>query len=380
MSEILQNQIGRVQPVNLDDFEEIARKSIPKMAFDYYAGGAADEVTLAENRQAFNRLKILPRMLRDVSSIDLELTILGDQKVSMPILIAPTAFQCMAHPDGELATMRAAVRRQTVMVLSTLSTCSIEEVADEAEGNLWFQLYVYKDRGLTESLIRRAEAAGCRALVVTVDSPILGRRERDIRNGFHLPEGLCLKNLVGSSNMELPSRDGESGLAAHIASLYDRSVTWDSIEWFRSLTSLPLLVKGILRADDAREAVRRGVDGIIVSNHGGRQLDTVPAPISVLSEIVDAAGADLEIHVDGGFRRGTDVLKALALGARTVLIGRPVLWGLGAAGQEGVEKVLELLRYELELAAALAGASSLGDITGDLIAADLRRAGRDLDA
>lgn len=355
-----------IDPINLFEFEERAREVIAKMAYDYYSSGANDEITLRENRQAYERIVIYPRMLRDVSGRTLVGTALG-QKIQMPIMIAPMAFHKLAHPDGELATIRAASKAGTIMVLSTLSTCSIEEVAAEANGNLWFQLYVYKDRELTASLVQRAEAAGCKALVFTVDSPLLGRRERDIRNALHLPEGISAANLLSAGAGSVPGRIGESGLAAYIHSLYDQSLSWKDVEWLRSISKLPVLVKGILRADDAELAVQHGASGVIVSNHGGRQLDTAPATITVLEKVANAVAGRVEVFVDGGVRRGTDVLKAIALGAQGVFVGRPILWGLGSAGETGVLSVLNLLKEEFDLAMALSGCKNLAEVNPSLL-------------
>lgn len=365
-SEILSRELEKFSPVNLFDFEERARSLISKMAYDYYASGANDEITLKENRAAYERITIYPRMLRDVCNRQLATTALG-QSISMPLMIAPMAFQRMAHPDGELATIKAANDAGTIMTLSTLATSSIEEVAGASNGNLWFQLYVYKDKEVTASLVQRAEAAGCKALVLTVDSPILGSRERDVRNGFHLPDGLIAKNLAPVGIDVLPGKIGESGLAAYIASLYDQTLTWKDVEWLRSITNLPVLVKGILRVDDSLLAIKYGASGIIVSNHGGRQLDTAPATISVLAKVVEAVEGRAEVFVDGGIRRGTDILKALALGARAVFVGRPVLWGLADSGADGVNRVLSLLRTEFDLAMALSGCKTLDDINSELL-------------
>lgn len=357
--------------INLFELEQAARTKMGNQsAWDYYASGAMDEITLRENRQSYERIFLSPRMLVDVSQRDLSTKVLG-QKVDMPILIAPTAFQKLAHADGELGTIKAANRCGTIMCLSTLATSSIEEVGAQADNNLWFQLYVYKDREITKDLVARAKAAGAKALVVTVDSPLLGRRERDIRNRFTLPKGLTVANLskAGLENLpkEVPGNIKESGLAAYIASLYDESLTWKDLKWIAQLSDLPLLVKGILRADDAKRAIKCGAEGIIVSNHGGRQLDTAIPTISALAMIKDAVPKDFELFVDGGIRRGSDILKALALGARAVLIGRPILWGLAVAGSEGVELALNLLRKELDLSMALSGVSSLKEIKRDLL-------------
>jgi 4-hydroxymandelate oxidase len=284
----------------------------------------------------------------------------------MPILVAPTAFQGMAHPEGEIATVRAAGAAGTIMVLSTLSNTTIEDAASAATGPMWFQLYVFRDRGATAELVRRVEAAGFTAIVVTVDAPVLGRRERDIRNGFRLPPGLNIENLTPRGMGDLPAGAG-SGLAAYFASLLDQSLSWSDVKWLRSLTRLPVLLKGIVRGDDAVRAVECGVAGIIVSNHGGRQLDTAPATIGVLPEIVEAVAGRAEVLVDGGIRRGTDVVKALALGAKAKLV-RPVLWGLAVGGEAGVRQVLEMLRVELDCAIALCGCQSIEDVTRDLVA------------
>jgi 4-hydroxymandelate oxidase len=358
-----------VEPVNVFDFEAIAREKLSPAAYDYYAGGAHDEVTLRENRAAYDRLSLAYRVLVDVSRRELSTAVLG-QPVAMPVLVAPTAFHRLADPEGEVATARAAGKAGTVMILSTLSTSTIEAVVSAATGPVWFQLYVYRDRGATEGLVRRAEAAGCRALVLTVDAPLIGRRERDVRNRFHLPPGLAVANLLPDGYGEMPPAPADSGLAAYVSSFLDPALTWRDVEWLRSITELPVLVKGIVRPDDALRAAEAGAAGVVVSNHGARQLDTAPATIDVLPEVVDALAAHghrIEVLMDGGVRRGTDILKALALGARAVLVGRPVLWGLAAAGEAGAARVLTLLREELDLAMALAGAPTLADITRDLV-------------
>jgi 4-hydroxymandelate oxidase len=301
-----------------------------------------------------------------VSQRRLETTVLG-QKLAFPVLVAPTAFQRLAHPEGELATARAAGRAGTCMVLSTLSTSLVEDVVKASSGPVWFQLYVFKDRAATEALVRRAESAGARALVLTVDAPFLGRRERDVRHRFQLPEGLSVKNLEACGLGYLPRGTQDSGLAAYFATLLDPSLTWKDLAWLRSLTRLPVVVKGIVRPDDAVRAVEHGASAIVVSNHGGRQLDTAPATIDVLPGIADALGGRAELLLDGGIRRGTDVLKALALGARAVLVGRPILWGLAVDGSEGVSRVLEILRAELDLALALAGCTDATRVPADLV-------------
>jgi 4-hydroxymandelate oxidase len=352
--------------VNLYDLERAAASCLEPMVFDYYAGGAHDEITLAENHRAYDRIRLRYRVLVDVSTRDLSTTVLGT-KISLPIIVAPTALQRMAHPDGELASARAAGAEETVMILSTLSTTSIEDVVAAATGPVWFQLYIYKDRSLTRALVDRAVAAGCKAIVLTVDAPLLGARERDTRNRFALPSGIAMLNLMPAGLEGFPSNVDGSGLAAYINTYVDPAITWRDVEWLRSVSPVPILVKGIVDSDDARLAVEHGVDAIVVSNHGGRQLDTSPATIDVLEEIAHAVDGRMEILVDGGIRRGTDVLKALALGARAVLIGRPVLWGLAVDGENGVRVAISILRKEFDLAMGLAGCRNVGAITRRLV-------------
>ena len=352
-------------PVTVDEYEAVARERLERSAYDYYAGGAGDELTLAANRAAFDRVPLRPRVLVDVSAIDVRTTVLG-QAVDLPVLLAPTAFNRLAHPDGEQAAARAAREAGTIMIGSTLSTCTLEEVAEAGDGPQWFQLYVYKDRGMTRELVARAETAGYRALVLTVDTPLLGRRYRDLRNGFALPQGLSMRNFEAA--MSNPARWGtHSSFGAYVHDLFDATLTWDAVAWLRKQTHLPLLLKGILTADDARIAVEHGVDGVIVSNHGGRQLDGAPPSIEALPEVVDAIHGRTAVLMDGGVRRGTDVLKALALGAQAVCIGRPYLWALAAAGEAGVRDVLRLLKEELALAMALSGRPAIADVDRALV-------------
>ena len=351
--------------LNLAEIELAARERLTPLAYEYYVGGANDEVTVRENRAAFERLALRYRVLVDVSRRSTSTTVLG-MPVEFPVLVAPTAFQRLACDDGEIATARAAAASGTIMILSTASTCTIEDVAASG-APLWFQLYVYADRGLTKALVERAEASGMRAIVLTVDAPILGRRERDLRNRFHLPDGVRLANVPSSGSVPMPTGHGESGLANHFASGIDPGLTWRDVEWLRSLTKLPLLIKGIVRGDDAARAVDHGAAGVIVSNHGGRQLDTAVASVRALPEVVEAVAGRAEVLLDGGVRRGTDVIKAIALGARAVLLGRPVVWGLAAAGESGARRVLDLLRAEIDLAMALCGCPTVGDISRDLV-------------
>ena len=330
----------------------MAEERLDPGSFGYFAGAANDEWTMRENRAAFERWVLRPRMLVDVSEVTTATSVLGTD-VSMPLLVAPTAFQRMGHPEGELAMARGAAEAETVMCLSTLATATIEEVAEaSADGARWFQLYWSSDRGVVRDLLDRAAANGFTAVVLTVDLPELGRRERDLRTGFEIPEQipvpifLALAESVGAIS------------PTDINWAVDKSLTWRDLEWLRSVSSLPLLVKGILTAEDAVLAVNSGAQGVVVSNHGGRQLDGVAAALDALPEVVDAVGERATVLMDSGIRRGTDVVKALALGAEAVLAGRAPLWGLAAGGAEGVQAVLELLREEIALALALCGCAS----------------------
>ncbi|XP_019404631.1 PREDICTED: hydroxyacid oxidase 1 isoform X2 [Crocodylus porosus] len=324
------------KPVCIADFEQHAKEVLPKSVYEYYRSGADDQQTLADNVAAFSRLRLYPRMLRDVSVMDLSTCVLG-QNVSMPICVGATAMQCMAHLDGETATARACRSMGTGMMLSSWATSSIEEVAEAApDGLRWLQLYIYKDREVTKALVQRAEKAGYKGIFVTVDTPLLGKRFDDVRNRFQLPPYLRMKNFE-TNDLAFSSEKGygeNSGLAVYVAQAIDPSIQWKDVKWLRGLTSLPIVAKGILRADDAKEAVKHGVNGILVSNHGARQLDGVPATIDVLPEIVEAVAGKVEVFLDGGIRKGTDVLKALALGAKAVFIGRPIIWGLVYQGVE----------------------------------------------
>ncbi|MBE9004405.1 alpha-hydroxy-acid oxidizing protein [Fortiea sp. LEGE XX443] len=357
------------QPINLWEYEQLAKQYLSQMAFDYYCSGAWDEITLRDNRAAFERIKLRPRMLVDVSDRKLNTSILG-QPLQLPLLIAPMAFQCLAHPEGEMATALAAATAGVGMVLSTMATKSLEEVAAvgyKHNALQWFQLYIHKDRGLTQTLVERAYAAGYQALCLTVDAPILGRRERDLRNEFTLPPGLHLANIATISGLNIPKEPGESGLFVYFAQQLNPEVTWRDLEWLQSLSPLPLVVKGILRSDDAVRAVEYGAKAIVVSNHGGRQLDGAIASLDALAEIVAAVDNQAEVLLDGGIRRGTDILKALAIGAKAVFIGRPVLWGLAVAGQSGVSHIISLLEDELSVAMALSGCTQIQDIDPSLI-------------
>jgi isopentenyl diphosphate isomerase/L-lactate dehydrogenase-like FMN-dependent dehydrogenase len=335
------------EPLNVADFEAIARDRLDAGAYDYFAGGAGDEWTLAENVRAFNRWILRPRMLVDVGSVSTATTFLGAE-LSMPILVAPTAFQRLAWPEGETATARAAAAAGTVFCLSTLGSYTPGEIAATApSGQHWLQLYWSPDRGFTQALVESAAEAGFGAIALTVDLPLAGRRERDLRAAFELPPDLPLPNL--------PEHLGGGNFHATLAEVVDRTITWRDLEWLAGLTDLPIVVKGLLTAEDARLACEHGVAGVVVSNHGGRQLDGVAATVDALPEVVESCSGKVIVLLDGGIRRGTDVVKALALGAHAVLVGRAAVWGLAANGEDGVRRVLELLREEVALALALLG-------------------------
>ena len=331
--------------ITVDDYEPVARTRLPADVYHFYAGGAGDEWTLAENRRAFDRWSLRPRVLRGSGSPDPSTSILG-AKISFPVLVAPWAYQSMAHPDGEPATARAAAKAGTIMVVSTTAVDVLADVAASSDAPKWWQLYLFEDRDLTTDMLARVIEAGYEAICLTVDVPFLGLRHRDTRHGF-------------------APRYGGSGSDLRFESM----LTWDDIAWVRERTGdLPLLVKGILTAEDAELAVEAGVDGIVVSNHGGRQLDGSPAGLTALPEVVDAAGGRVPVLVDGGIRRGTDVVKALALGACAVLAARPLIWGLAVDGEAGVADVLAILRSEFENAMALCGCRTVAEITSALVA------------
>ncbi|KAK3143678.1 hypothetical protein QOZ80_4AG0303480 [Eleusine coracana subsp. coracana] len=331
---------------NVSDYKELAKHKLPRMVYDYYASGAEDQWTLRENMEAFSRIQLRPRVLVDVSHINMSTSILG-YNVSMPIMISPTALHKMAHPEGELASARAAAAAGTVMTLSSWSSYSVEEVNMTGPGIRFFQISVFRDRNLVQKLIERAENAGYKAIVLTVDAPWFGRREADVKNR---------RSVNGSA------------LAAYYASQVDRSLSWKDIKWLKEITSLPILVKGILTADDTRVAIECGVAGIIVSNHGGRRLDCVPATINCLEEVVREAKCRIPVFLDGGIR-----FKALALGASGIFIGRPVLFSLAVDGEAGLRNALQMLRDELEVVMALSGCASLKEITRDHVTTESDR-------
>jgi 4-hydroxymandelate oxidase len=343
-------------PQNIDEYEDAARSLLTRPIYDYYAGGAEDELTLRWNRASFGRFMLRQRVLVDVSHVDTSVTLLGE-RVAAPVLLAPTAFQRLANPDGELATARAARSAGTILVASTLSTFTIEEIAAEA-GALWLQLYVFRDRSITRGLVERAEAAGCKAICLTVTVPVQGNRERDARNDFTLPAGVEMANFTGLRQAHFPEAIG-SRLNAFIGQEFDPSLSWDAVEWLRSITRLPIVLKGILTPEDGLLAVDHGADAVIVSNHGGRQLDGGEPTLLALPRVASAIAGRIPVLVDGGVRRGSDAVKAICLGATAVLVGRPYLWGLAVGGQAGVEDVLRILRAEIVRTMSLLGRPTL---------------------
>ncbi|KAJ1973078.1 hypothetical protein H4R33_007013, partial [Dimargaris cristalligena] len=378
--------MSQVRPVCVREYENIAKNILPRSAWDYYASGAEEMLTVQDNMDAYSRIRLRPRVLVDVSKIDLKTKVMG-HTIQNPICVSPSAMQRMAHDAGEKATARACAKMRTCMILSSWSTTSLEdvdtagrEVSDDpslAKRDLpsptrWFQLYVYKDRDTTLNLVKRAEKAGYQALVVTVDTPYLGRRLADIRNKFTLPPHLTLANLEahgkgekslmgpvdlteysGGAAKRAPGQTNTSGLAAYVVDQTDASLTWEAIHWLRANTSMPIIVKGVMTAEDARLALENKVDGIMVSNHGGRQLDGALSTIEALPEIVEAVNGKVDVFIDGGVRRGTDIFKALALGAKACFLGRPVLWALTYKGEEGVQEMMQLLEDEFKLCMAL---------------------------
>jgi 4-hydroxymandelate oxidase len=352
------------EPLTLDEFEAIARETLPAMTYDFIAGGAEDERTVAGNRAAFERRVLRNRVLVDVEARDMRTRLLG-LDLAHPILLAPTALHRLAHPEGEVATAQGAAAAGALYTVSTATSTPLEDIARAApQGPRWFQLYHLGDREATEELIRLAVATGHRAIVLTVDVPLLGRRERDLRNVFTLPPGIAMVH----ANEPAWSRSGEDAARAWASPIASRTLTWDDLSWIRAAGGgVPLLLKGIVRGDDAEHALNVGVDGIWVSNHGGRQLDGAIATLDALADVAQTVAGNCAIVVDGGIRRGTDVIKALALGADAVAVGRPQLFGLAAGGAAGVQRVVELLRAELDLAMALVGAPTLTALEPDLV-------------
>ena len=372
---------------SIEDLRKMARRRLPGGVFDYIDGGAEDEVAMDRNTRGFRDMEFVPRVLRDMGTVDTTGTVLG-RDVPFPLILAPTGFTRIAHPPGELAVARAAERAGLPYSLSTMGTRSVEEVAAVSNGSKWFQVYVWRDKGLLKDMILRAGEAGFDVLCITVDAAMLGRRERDVRRGFTLPpkmginilfegmirpswslrfafsEPISFANVAGNTNI-----DGSTAvdLAAFMNEQFDPALSWEDVEWMRSLWDGPVLVKGVQSVADAVIARDRGLDGIVLSNHGGRQLDSAPSIIELVQPVAEAVGGDLDIVCDGGVRRGSDIVKALALGATSCMIGRPYLYGLAAAGEEGVDWVIEHLRTGMKRDMALCGAASVAELTPDLI-------------
>ena len=352
--------------INIKDFEKAAKIRMESSIFDFFYGAAADEITLQENEKSYRKLKLIPKVLNGVQDPDTSLTLLG-QTLKMPILIAPMAFQKLCHPNGELETAAGAKQSGTVMIVSTYSMTPLKKIVSESSPLPWFQLYILKDRSLTKGIINLAESSGYKVLVITVDAAVYGKRERELRNPM-------IRNIILPDLLELIQQISpklECTNAKHFSALLDRSISWYDIEWVKSVTNMPIILKGILREDDARSAIEHGVNGIIISNHGGRQLDTTPATIEILPKIAEVAGDKLEILIDSGIRRGTDIFKALALGAKAVLIGRPIIWGLTTEGRIGVYNVLDYFRQEFESVMILCGCKNLKEITPSFIVKNL---------
>jgi L-lactate dehydrogenase (cytochrome) len=373
--------------VTVDDYRRIARRRLPRGVFDYIDGGAEDERTLERNVTAFSRLEWQPRVLRDVSNLDTSTTILG-QSLSMPLILSPTGYTRIADSQGELAVARAAARAGIPYTLSTMGTRTIEEVAAEHPSNSWFQVYTWRDRSLVKDLIQRAAEAGYTALLLTVDTAVLGRRERDVRRGFSLPPKVGLGTLVDGAihpswtwdflrhdpimfanlaDSSAPDGSKPVALAEKVATQFDQALSWDDIDWLRSIWDGPIGLKGIQTVADARQAVTAGVEAIGLSNHGGRQLDDAPTPIELVDPVRQEVQDEVTIICDGGVRRGADIVKALALGADAVSIGRPYLYALGAAGEAGVDQLLDFFREGLERTMALTGSRSIAEIDRGLV-------------
>jgi 4-hydroxymandelate oxidase len=344
--------------ISLSDFEELSQTCMSPMALNYVAGGAADELTLKANCEEWKRIRLKPRVLVDVSRVDISTTLMG-QQMPTPILLAPTAFHRLCHDEGERATIAGANRAGASLVLSTYATEAVETIAAAAAQPLWFQMYAQSNRELNRALLERAEQAGCKAICLTVDTPVLGARNRESRSQFQIPADFKLPNLAFDS--------AAISQRIHHQDPLSPTLTWKDVEWLRSIATVPLILKGIINPDDAVRAAEAGIAGIIVSNHGGRNLDTLPSTAEALPRIAEKVRGMLTILVDGGIRRGTDVLKAIALGADAVLIGRPYLYGLAAAGAEGVARVLEILKTELKLALALTGRTSIRELDGSVL-------------
>jgi 4-hydroxymandelate oxidase len=351
--------------VTVEDWEPLAKEQLSPMAFEYLAGGAGDEITLRGNREGFAGIRLRPRMLVDVSSIDTS-TVLFGQTLKLPVLLAPVAYQKLIHPEGELEAVRGANAAGVIFMASTAASTSVEDIAQEATLAPWFQLYGSHDRDFTKSLVNRAREAGCKVLCFTVDAPVRGQRDRDTRVGFRLPPGIQRPNFRDLSPQAVVGNPRAEGRSIYSPNL-DPKLDWKYLDWLRSVVDIPLLLKGILTAEDTNLALDAGVDGLVVSNHGGRVVDTVIPAIEALPEVADAVAGRVPILLDGGVRRGTDVVKAIALGAAAVMIGRPYLYALAVEGAEGVRRCIDILHREIEMAMAACGKPSIGAIDRSLV-------------
>ncbi|MBS0184835.1 MAG: alpha-hydroxy-acid oxidizing protein [Proteobacteria bacterium] len=352
------------QIISISDIQEQAKLILDPSIYTYFSGGSDDEITLSENAESYNKVLLKPRVLRDVRNITTRTTVLG-QSISLPVLIAPMAFHKLAHQEGEIATVKAASDFGTIMIVSSLATASLEEIRKNSLIDPWLQVYMYKDRHITKNLLQYAHECGFKGLVLTVDTPLYGKRKRELINPFSFQEDIIPLNLVkaGLNLQEIPVVHR----ARYLSQLLDSSLTWEDIEWIRSITPLPIILKGILTEEDVSIAIEHKISGIIISNHGGRQLDTVPTPLEVLPKIAQIADGKIDILIDGGIRDGKSIFKAIALGAKAVLIGRPILWGLSVGGEHGVLKVLDIFSSELNLTMALCGCTSLEMISEEYL-------------
>lgn len=368
--------------LTIEDLRRQSRRRLPRAVFDFIDGGAEDEVTLRRNREAFDRVALVPRVLVDVHEVDLATTVLG-QRLAAPLILAPTGLCGMATSRGEIPAAAAAVEAGITFTASCMSSVTLEEIAREVPGGHWFQLYVWRDRAITKGLVERAAAEGYRTLVLTADTPVLGQRERDIRNGATIPPRITVRSALDTlrrprwlitmaggprmtfANVAAATPSGglrPFALSPLVRDLFDATVTWEDLDWIRDLWKGPLVVKGIMRVEDARLAAMHGADAVVVSNHGGRQLDGAPGTLEVLPGIVDAAGGDVEIILDGGIRRGADIAKAVALGARACMVGRPYLYGLAVGHRSGVDQAIRILTGELRRVMALIGCTRVADL------------------
>lgn len=354
-------QLDRIASVN--EFDALARARLPRMAYDYVAGGVGNEVTLHANLDSWDRIKVRPRILVDVSHIDTRIR-LFDQELAHPILLAPTAYHRLFHPEGELETVRGAAASHSTLVASSFATTTIEDMAKAAPATLWFQLYVESDHGVTKALVQRAEAAGCKAICVTVDQPVRGYRDREIRDGFALPVGVDRANLRGMGEQMTKKMYVDDGI---YTPSHDPSFTLHDLEWLCKLSRIPILAKGVMTPEAANDVIATGAAGIVVSNHGGRSVDTVPATAEVLPSIIEKVNGRVPVLVDGGIRRGTDVMKGIGMGASAVLVGRPYVFALAAAGAKGMTRAVEILTTELKMAMAMSGRPNIASIGRDII-------------